>query len=72
MKDVFENVNTVSKRLKKAEEQLSALKAKGQPMLHNTEGLPITEILEELDEEGNVICKNMDPCGFQEPLLISL
>ncbi|SLM33791.1 Domain of unknown function DUF3835 [Lasallia pustulata] len=52
---VFENVNTVSKRLKKAEEQLSALKAKGQPMLHNTEGLPITEILEELDEEGNVI-----------------
>ena len=72
MQDVFENVNTVSKRLEKAEEQLSALQARGQLMLHNAEGLPITEILEELDEEGNVICTSMDPCDLQEHLLIFL
>lgn len=58
LQDVLENIKAVSRRLEKAEGQLSALKARSQPMLHDAEGLPITEILEELDEEGNVICMN--------------
>ena len=46
----------MSRRLERAEEQLGALKVRSQPKLKNAEGLPITEILEELDEESNVIC----------------
>ena len=40
-----------------AEEKYAASQVIGQPEAGNEEGLPLTEILEELDEEGNVICK---------------
>lgn len=58
LQDVLENVKVVLRRLEKAEEQLSASNARSQPVIYYSESLPITEILEELDEEGNVICKD--------------
>lgn len=62
---MFENIKAVSRRIEVAEEQLSILKAQSQPMLHSAEGLPITEILEELDEEGNVVCMNKNLFDLQ-------
>lgn len=40
------------------EEVLTAAKIIDQPAeTHDEDGLPLTEVLEELDEEGNLICE---------------
>jgi unconventional prefoldin RPB5 interactor 1 len=54
--DVQQNVKTVSSLLQAAEEKYAASQVLIQPEVRNEEGLPLTEIHEELDEEGNVIC----------------
>ena len=54
--DVQENIKSVSKRVHNVEEQLAASEISSQSDLGNKGGLPLTEIREELDEEGNVIC----------------
>lgn len=54
--DVQENVKTVNKRLLLAVDQLSAADVFIQPKVLTENGLPITEIMEELDEDGNVVC----------------
>ena len=53
---MHENVKTAEKRLSLAEEKLAAVNVVIQPDVRNEEGLPVTEIREELDEEGNVLC----------------
>ena len=53
---MHENVQTVEKRLNIAEEKLAAVNVVIQPDARNEDGLPVTEIREELDEEGNVLC----------------
>ena len=55
MVDVQRNIKTVKSQTVLAEEELNTLLVIRQPEVHN-EGLPLTEIREELDEEGNVIC----------------
>lgn len=42
--------------LQAAEEKYAASQVLSQPEVRNEEGLPFTEILEQLDEDGNVIC----------------
>ena len=42
--------------LQAAEEKYAASQVLSQPEIRNEEGLPFTEILEQLDEEDNVIC----------------
>ena len=42
--------------LRAAEEKYAASQVLSQPEIRNEEGLPFTEILEELDEDDNVIC----------------
>ena len=54
--DVQQNVKTVSSLLQAAEEKYAASQVLVQPEVQNEEGLPLTEIHEELDEEGNIIC----------------
>lgn len=54
--DVQRNIATVSSLLKVAENEYLASQIPNQPDLSLEEGLPLTEIYEELDEEGNVIC----------------
>lgn len=51
-----ENVKTISRRLEAANEKFLAATVISQPEVRNEEGLPLTEIREELDEDGNVIC----------------
>jgi unconventional prefoldin RPB5 interactor 1 len=48
----------VDKQLRIAEDKLNSILVISKPDIRNEEGLPIMEIREELDEEGNVICKS--------------
>ncbi|MCJ1471768.1 hypothetical protein MMC13_000408 [Lambiella insularis] len=52
---VQENVKTVDKRLGLATDMLSAVGVVMQPEARTEDGLPLTEIFEELDEDGNVV-----------------
>lgn len=54
--DVQQNIKTVSSLLQVAEERYTSSQILSQPEVRNEEGLPLTDIYEELDEEGNVIC----------------
>ena len=54
--DVQKNVDSVSSMLRTAEEKYAASQVLIEPEIRNEEGLPLTEIIEELDAEGNVIC----------------
>lgn len=54
--DVHKNVETLQKQTDAAEEQLASVSFVIQPEATTEEGLPVTEIYEELDEDGNVIC----------------
>ena len=55
--DVQENIKTMERRLTTAEEKLQATTVVSQPLVTDEEGLPLTEIREELDDDGNVICE---------------
>lgn len=55
MPDVQKNINTIGAALRNAEKAAASL-VFGQPDIQNEDGLPLAEIREELDEEGNVIC----------------
>ena len=46
----------VSNRLQIAEDKLSAIDVVIHPEVRTEDGLPLTEIMEELDDDGNVIC----------------
>jgi len=54
--DIQQNITTVSSLLQVAEEKYIASQIPSQPHVRYEEGLPLTEIHEELDDEGNVIC----------------
>ena len=54
--DVQKNVEAVTKQLEDAGQKLSLSLHISRPETRDEEGLPLTEIREELDEEGNVIC----------------
>ncbi|KAI9815966.1 MAG: hypothetical protein M1827_001958 [Pycnora praestabilis] len=54
---VRQNAKTIEKQLQSAEEKLSAFFILQQPEIRKNEGLPMTEIREELDDYGNVIGK---------------
>ena len=52
------NVETVDKQLQAAENKLAAVLAIGRTTdMRTEEGLPVRDIFEELDDDGNVICK---------------
>ena len=51
-----ENVKAISRRLETANEKFLAATVISQPEVRDEEGLPLTEIREELDEDGNVTC----------------
>lgn len=55
--DVQRNIRTVQKQLHIAAEKLSNVPTVTIPNWHNEEGLPLAEIHEELDEDGNIVCK---------------
>ena len=57
--DVQGNVKLASKQLDFAEHKLAASEIVSRPDVRDEEGLPLTEIREKLDEEGNVICVSL-------------
>lgn len=53
-----QNVKAALSLLDSAQEELARFKIlSGSDGVRRDEGLPLTEILEELDEEGNIVCK---------------
>ena len=55
--DVQRNIKTIEGQLDSAEQKLDISDDIDKSVLHDEGGLPITDIREELDDEGNVICK---------------
>ena len=51
------NVQTLEAQLDSAEKKLSLSEHLSRPDIRDEEGLPVTDIREELDDEGNVICE---------------
>jgi unconventional prefoldin RPB5 interactor 1 len=69
---VEQNVRTVLKQIEAAENKLAAATVISTPEVRNEEGLPLTEIIEELDEEGNVVsCRTSTP-GSAKPQLLEV
>ncbi|KAJ6080196.1 hypothetical protein N7467_009949 [Penicillium canescens] len=68
---VKQNVATMEKRLRKAEDELSALCAKDQPLQDGAE-FPMQEIMEELDEDGNVVSSSINTPGNQASELLDV
>ena len=66
MLDVQKNVETVEKQLHTAQDKLNSILVISKPDIRNEEGLPMMEIREELDDEGNVICKWATELNIEE------
>jgi unconventional prefoldin RPB5 interactor 1 len=69
---VEQNVRTVQKQIDAAENKLAAASVISTPDVRNEEGLPLTEIMEELDEEGNVISSSTSTAGSVKPQLLEV
>ncbi|KAJ9198402.1 hypothetical protein DTO164E3_5235 [Paecilomyces variotii] len=71
---VKQNVSTVEKRLRAAEDKRDALLSGEQPDMMAKEGeeYAMTEIVEELDEEGRVIASSTSTPGKEAPELLEM
>lgn len=69
---VKENITIMEKRLLTAENQLHGLDAVGQAPPVNDPKFPMTEIMEELDEAGNVISSSTQTPGSEAPELLNI
>ncbi|PBP27654.1 hypothetical protein BUE80_DR001467 [Diplocarpon rosae] len=67
---VEQNVITIEKQIRTAEDKLAAASVISTPDVRNEEGLPLTEIMEELDDEGNVISSRLSTPGSLKPQLL--
>ncbi|KAL9116483.1 MAG: hypothetical protein Q9187_006992 [Circinaria calcarea] len=67
---VQENVKAMARRLESANEKLLTANVVSQPEVRNEEGLPITEISEELDDDGNMIASSTTTPGDSTPQLL--
>ena len=69
---VEQNVVTAKKQLTAAVNKLAAATVISTPDVRNEEGLPMTEIVEELDEDGNVIASHTSTPGSARPQLLEV
>ncbi|OHF01157.1 hypothetical protein CORC01_03471 [Colletotrichum orchidophilum] len=60
---VSKNIATLEKQLESAEQKHAAASVVSNPDVRDEDGLPITEIIEELDEEGNVVSSRLQQPG---------
>ncbi len=67
---ISKNISTLSKQLEAAENKLAAARAVANPEATDEDGLPITEISEELDDDDNVISYSLRQPGNNEPQLL--
>lgn len=69
---VEQNCLTIKKQIETAEQKLTTATIISTPDVRNEEGLPLTEIVEELDEEGNVISSHTSTPGSSKPQLLEV
>ncbi|KAA8577106.1 hypothetical protein MFRU_023g00120 [Monilinia fructicola] len=69
---VQQNIKTIEKQIETAEEKFVKATIISTPDLRNEEGLPVTEITEELDDEGNVISSTLSTPGSVKPQLLEV
>lgn len=69
---VQQNIRTIEKQIETAEEKLAKATIISTPDVRNEEGLPVTEIIEELDDEGNVISSRLSTPGNVKPQLLEV
>jgi len=69
---VEQNVKTVQKQLDAAESKLATATIISTPDVRNEEGLPLTEIVEELDDDGNIISSHVTTPGSAKPQLLEV
>jgi unconventional prefoldin RPB5 interactor 1 len=69
---VSQNVKTLEKQLETAENKLAAATVISNPDVRNEDGLPMTEIIEELDEDGNVISSRTETQGSARGQLLEV
>lgn len=69
---VEQSTRTLEKQIEVAENKLAAATIISQPDVRNEEGLPLTDIVEELDEEGNVISSHISTPGSAKPQLLEV
>lgn len=67
---VQQNISTVQKQLDSVEKKLAGASVLLEPEMENEEGLPLMEIEEELDEEGNVISSSVLQPGKAAPDIV--
>ncbi|KAI1496363.1 Prefoldin subunit-domain-containing protein [Biscogniauxia marginata] len=67
---VTRNIDTLTKQLEVAENRLATARVVSNPDATDEDGLPITEIMEELDEDDNVISYNLRRPGDSQPQLL--
>ncbi|KAF2091349.1 hypothetical protein K490DRAFT_31806 [Saccharata proteae CBS 121410] len=64
---VQKNTATVQKQLDAEEDKLSKIRILEAPDMEDEEGNPLTDIREELDEDGNIISSEVAPMGKSAP-----
>ncbi|RAK82504.1 prefoldin-like protein [Aspergillus fijiensis CBS 313.89] len=69
---VKQNVATMEKRLRAAENELYALDSQEQLPSDSTAEFPMTEIFEELDENGNIVSSTTNTPGSQASELLNI
>lgn len=69
---VKQNVSTIEKRLKKAQDERDLLDSKDLPPVQSGADFPMQEIMEELDEDGNVISSSINAPGNQASELLEV
>ena len=67
---VSRNIDTLSKQLEAAENRLAAARVVTNPDATDEDGLPITEISEQLDDDDNVISYTLRRPGNNQPQLL--
>lgn len=69
---VKQNVATVEKRLRAAENEMHALDEQDQIPVEGGKDFPMREIMEELDEDGEVVSSSIKTPGDQAPQLLDV
>ncbi|KAL2756969.1 hypothetical protein ACRALDRAFT_1049204 [Sodiomyces alcalophilus JCM 7366] len=64
---VTKNVETLEKQIQNAEHKHAAISVVAYPDSRDEDGLPMTEIIEELDDDGNVVTSRLQMPGDSEP-----
>ncbi|KAI1334203.1 hypothetical protein F5Y15DRAFT_296158 [Xylariaceae sp. FL0016] len=67
---VSKNIDTLAKQLDAAENKLAATRVVSNPDATDEDGLPITEIMEELDDDDNVLSYKLRRPGDNEAQLV--